>query len=322
MADTLYQSLLAQATPLLLGGRLKEALPLLQEAAASLSHAEADPQEQTQSFLALARLHALLGDIDNAAKWLKDAEAPARKASLWPELLRARAELEEQKSGSEGATASLAWQDALSAANADQQPFILSRLAELAKAAGEPLKAAAYYTELLSLGEKTGMTRAELLIERAICHNAAQKTELAEQDLGQAEALLGSEEDAARSRLLGQRALMALQANQTADALALAHKARDAAVNASDVLAYLPCVSLIASIYLRLGQPVEAYEALVRARVSLKDLLGPTGEAFIKPLIDTFAQTVGPRFDEIRDRYIATRRAAQKTEPSSAAPKR
>lgn len=300
-----------QAQDLLLKGDLAGAVPLLVRSAEALLD-EGKEGEAAITLISAARLHAIRGQAAEAAEVLKRAQGPAQRSGHLPEWLRAQAELAEVHG--DGEAAQRGWQQAAGGGDTRAREFALGRLAELAVAQGQPLRAADCYGELLAAaeGRQERARCAELLVERAICRNAGGEVDGALQDLLRAEPLLGPGDGGLRARLLGQRGLMAALRGDFDAALALGEQARDAAVSRSDVLAYLPTVALIASIHQRRGREVEAYDTLVRARVSLKDLIGRTGEVLVQPLLDSFAQAVGPRLPEIEARWAEMRQAARR----------
>jgi hypothetical protein len=267
--------------------------------------------------IAAARLRVTQGEMEQAESLLSLAEAPAVAAGKLADWWRGRAELAESRSDVEAHRD--AWMQVVRAGgNERTRPLALLRLADMALVEGDPARAARLQGDAIAMvaagagaDARARTELAHLHIERAISLAAAGDDATARAELDRAEALVLPGEGGLRARLLGQRSVMAARRGDAGAALHLAESARDAAVAATDVLAYLPSVLLLCGLHLDAGREVEAYDALVRARASLKDLLGPPGAELVKPAIDAFSARLGDRFDTVRDLWIAARRRAQ-----------
>ncbi len=315
----------AQAQGLLLAGSLDQALPLLVQSGRRLL-LEDQHERAARVLISAARLSGALGGTAEAEALLSQAEPAAQRAGLLGDLWRARAELLSRGPGGDSGVKPKtqkdpqeAWQKAATLGDERTRRAALLRLAELRIVAGDPGGAAGHYGQALVLPSvvEDRTLRASLLIDRAICLQAAGDEAGSEADLLQAETLLGPEDGGLRSRLYGQRALTAAQKERFAEALRLAAAARNEAVDASDVMAYMSSVVLIASLHMQMGEEVAAYDDLVRARVSLKDLLGSDGEQLVAPALAAFAERLGPRYETVRDRWIEERRAQRTNQESS-----
>jgi hypothetical protein len=255
-------------------------------------------------------MYAAFGEPAQAEDLLALAEPAAVAAGEVSQVYRARAEIADARE--DPAARQAAWQRAVARGDDEVREAGLLRLGELSLTAGEPLQAAEHYRRALDLATRRGDRHARIAIlnERARCLAEGGQVAAATSDLAAADALLGPDEGSLRSRLLCQRAVLALGRNDFDAALGLATVAREAAVSVSDVLCYLPAVALISAIHAQAGREVDAWDALVRARVSLKDLLGPPGEALVRPAIAASAQRLGAGFERVRDAWIARRRGA------------
>src|SRR5262249_26648554 len=93
-------------------------------------------------------------------------------------------------------------------------------------------------------------------------------------------------------------------------ALAHARTSRAAAVDATDVPTYLAASALLVMIHERRGDLVAALDDIVRARASLRDLLGAPGAGLVEPALTLFEERLGEaRFAEVRAAWEASRRA-------------
>ncbi len=82
--------------------------------------------------------------------------------------------------------------------------------------------------------------------------------------------------------------------------------ARDEALAAPDAPAYLQAVGMIDTLHLEAGREVEVYDALLRARMQMRRLLGDPGVEMVDPALMAFAERLGPRYDEVRERWKAS----------------
>lgn len=278
------------------------------------SHLLSHPEEAARALIQAARIAVLVAP-EQADELLDLAEPTAIAQGLLADLWRARAEV----ASGRGVGADAAWQRAASAGEAPQRSSALLHLADLRRTANDPAGAAAALAEALALPSLREPERAApLIIDRAACLAASGDDAAALQELARAEALSArlGHPPALHARLLGQQSAMALKDGQLPAALSLLLTARQRAVAASDVQVYLGVVVLLTGVYLALEQEVDAYDTMVRARVSLKDLLGPPGEALVQPAIAAFAERLGDRFDVVRDQWIAARRAQASLTPT------
>ena len=151
---------------------------------------------------------------------------------------------------------------------------------------------------------------ADLRVELAVAIAPAQPAD-ARAELARAEALLAPGDDEPRSRVLGQRGVIAFFEADLDGAAALAREARALAVASNAVPAYLAATSLLVMIHERRGALLEALDELLRARASLIDLLGEQGAGLVDPALALFEERVGTeRYRELVERWRAQRRAA------------
>ena len=297
-----------RAFDLLASGRIQEAAPAAEQAGRLLL-AERKPLEATAALTTAARLFAHLGKHKHAATVLALAEAPAAEVGRTVDVLRARAELASRAGDTAGAAAAL--RRAAATSGPTERAGDLVRLAQLAVAKGDVRGAADLLAQAAAAELAAGDpdVAAHDHIERAICLYMAGDREAATASLAEAERT-APDNKSVRARSLGQQAVMALAEDRIADAERLALASRDAAVKATNPIVYLQAASLVAGACLRGGREVEAYDAVTRARASLKDLLGPEGEELARPFYDAFCAALGDRREEVRDRWIAMRQAA------------
>lgn len=307
--DAQVEELTGRAAELLQKGELAPALPLLCEAGRQLA-AAGQAARATTALLSAARLAAMLGDQATAESVLAEAEPVAGEAGLLADLLWVRAETAAARGDT--ATRRAALTAIQQRGDKRLSALALQRLAELAIAEGDSERGVSLYRSALEQpgAEHDRELASVLRLDLAACLLAAGRLDEAAAELTRAESFLGSESPGLRARLLCLQSMLASKKGLHARALEQAQKARSAAVEATDSLGYLSAVALISTEMLRRGEEVEAYDALVRARVSLKDLLGKeASEQLTEALFAGFAERVGDRLDEVRDRWIEHRRA-------------
>ena len=302
-----------RAFDLLASGRIREAAPAAEQAGRRLL-AERKPLEATAALTTAARLFAQLGKIKHAATVLALAEAPAAEVGRTADVLRARAELASRAGDRAGAAAAL--RRAATADTPERRAGDLFRLAQLAVATGDLRGAAELLAQAASAEVEAGDldVAAHDHVERAICLHVAGDQVAAAAALADAERTAPANHSV-RARSLGQQAVMALAGDRLEEAERLALASRDAAVKAANPIVYLQAASLVAGACLRGGREVEAYDAVTRARASLKDLLGDEGEELARPFYDAVCAALGDRREEVRDRWIAMRQAGADNGP-------
>jgi tetratricopeptide (TPR) repeat protein len=296
-------------------GRLEEALPLIERTGRALV-ASGQQRQAALLLTAGARLCGARGELERGRGLLALAERPAQEAGQLSALWRARAELAELARDEEGCRT--AWLRLIDAADDESaREWALYKMARLTAAKGELDRAVACYDELVKAAESQAGTDprqlATVLMDRAACHAVARNGSSARTDLDRAEGILQTDDHRSRARLLGQRAALRLDEGQPGEAIALAVRARDEAVAAVDVETYLAAVLVISTGELRAGREIEAYDALVRARASLKDLLGDAAEELLKEPMGRFSTQLGARFEAVRDAWLARARARNLT---------
>lgn len=301
--------LLTQARDLVLRGAFDEAAPMYEEGGRRLLDA-GNQTEAVEVLVAASRLRAMLGELDAAARHLDHIDDLARHIGKHGEVARARAEIADQQGDAEAR--GQAWQAVLDSGDESQRLHALLRLADVARAQEDPARVAGLLTEALAHVPATETAaQADVHIERAVALCALGRHDQAEAALRAAENLAG-DAPVLHARIAGQRGVIALAQDDVEQALVHGEVARTRAVAATDVPTYLAANMLIYMAHRQAGDPLRAYDTLLRARVSLDDLVGPDGAQLVQPALDAFAEQLGAEeFDDVHERWAAWRRAQQ-----------
>jgi tetratricopeptide (TPR) repeat protein len=306
------QQLLAQAIEATHAGDYHRAAEHFERAAALTGSSD----DTTAALESAARLRLLVHDVARAAALVERAEAVSPGS---PRILRVRAELADGTGDAEARAA--AWQAVAERGLAEHRVHALAQLGYLARAGGDHAATARWFAAALDRAVDRAGTRpevasaddpllvGELRLELAIAHTAAGEHDAAAAQLDALDASLPVDDDGLRSRVLGQRGVLAMARGDHAGARVYAERARDAAVARSDATTYLAAATLIANLHEVDGHLVDAYDTYIRTRESLADLLGEPGRAMVAPAIELFEQRLGkPRFDEVWAAWVARRR--------------
>jgi tetratricopeptide (TPR) repeat protein len=312
------QQLLARAIEATHAGDYHRAAEHFERAAALTG----SPDDTAAALESAARLRLLVHDVARAAALVERADAVSPGS---PRILRVRAELADGTGDAEARAA--AWQAVAERGLTEHRVHALAQLGYLARARGDHAATARWFAAALDRAVDRAVDRAgtrpevagaddpllvgELRLELAIAHTAAGKHDAAAAQLDALDASLPVDDDGLRSRVLGQRGVLAMARGDHAGALAYAERARDAAVARSDATTYLAAATLIANLHEVDGRLVDAYDTYLRTRESLADLLGEPGRAMVAPAIELFKQRLGkPRFDEVWAAWVARRRGS------------
>lgn len=298
------EALLAQAQRKALAGDLRGALADLRRAAAATT----DPTDAARARLTMGRLHLMLGQPEQTADIL-DAVEPTVPATLVPDARRLRAEWAEASGDPAALREALqAW---LAVVDGALAVSALRRLAALEKAqdaveAMRPWLDAAIARAAADPSLHDAWIDA--MLERASVELNLHAVAAARADLAAIDARLSAEPSSFRARWTG---LMALVAHGEGDAVAAldeAIRARALAVACRDVPSYVSATLLIVGLQQAAGEDVQAYDTLVRARESLRDLLGEDGAGLIQPALSAFEASLGSRLDAVHAAWAAWRR--------------
>ena len=300
-ADELAQ----EAQRLVAEGKMEDALPVLARAA-RVRAAEANPAEGATALLGAARLAILVGARTDATELLTEAGELAKGTDQAAQVLEARIQLATY--GGDEAELRAVLDDATRSPDRPTRLMALDKLADLEQRAGRFSEALAALDQLLAARPAPDLERASVLLQRSAVLTLAGNPGTAQDALDEIDRILAQSPDpGTRARVLGQRAVLAAGAGDAERALTIAKEARKEATQGPDPMAYLSASTLIFRLELDAGHEVEAYDALVRARVSLKDLLGPESRTLTDPLFEGMAQKLGPRWDEVRNAWQASK---------------
>jgi tetratricopeptide (TPR) repeat protein len=282
----------------------------------------ADRFERAARVLAIVRPTDAVAALESAARLRlmvddtrKAAEDIARAVKLEPDSARVakvQAELVDRVGNADARSA--AWQAVVQRGDAEQRCDAHIRLAALAREANEHARSAGHFEAALDDNANRDPELArELRLDLAGARGAAGDHAGAETALAAVEAVVPADDTQnLRARVAGLRGWIALARDEQDRALACGEAARDGAVEHNDVMTYLSACSLIAAVYERRQQLVEAYDTYVRARESLGDLLGEQGKQLIEPAVKLFEERLGAdEFKRVWDAWVAMRRRAQ-----------
>lgn len=300
MADRL----MAEAQRRILAGDLAGAVGLLER----LARIRRAPAERVNALITAARLHLMLDAPEKAAALLDRAEPLASRAGLLADTLRVRAEWADK--AADHATRRDAWRAWYAEVDGAHAISALRRLAAIAKeqddsAAMLPLLDEAITRAAASIDLNEACVDA--LLERVAVHLNLQAVDAAAADLGRVEALLSDEPTAFRARWMGLRALVAHARGDLDAAVRRCIEARALAVACRDVPSYLSATMVLVALHEQRAQLVDAYDTLIRARESLRDLLGEPGAGLVQPALSGFEQRLGDELAAVHAAWVARR---------------
>jgi hypothetical protein len=263
-------------------------------------------------WIAAARMATAADRPDRAARFLADADAPARATGQLAELLAARAELADQTADAPAREA--AWRACVEAGDPELASKAWHRIGALARELLDaPLLHEAIEQALaIAVAGDDRNAEADLRIELAVAV-APGDPRRALAELDRVEAALDGASSELRSRLLGQRGVVALIEERLDDAAAFARESRALAVEANAVPSYLAATSLLVMIHERRNDHLAALDEILRARASLIDLLGEQGGALVDPALAMFEDRIGSeRYRELVAAWRAARSEARR----------
>lgn len=150
----------------------------------------------------------------------------------------------------------------------------------------------------------------DALLERAAAHLNQQAFARAAVDLRTIEGALTAEPSVFRARWRGLSALLARGQGAPDAALSACLEARALAVACRDVPIYVSATLLLVALHQEADRPVDAYDTLIRARESLRDLLGEPGAGLIQPALSAFEAQLGDGLDAVHAAWVAQRTPA------------
>jgi hypothetical protein len=221
-------------------------------------------------------------------------------STLW---LRARAEVGDRLGDDDEAIRR--WEALRDVPDAGERLFAASRLMALHRSRGDLGRAAALCNSAI---QEADAARDEAMSIGARLDLAAIRLEQGDLDACNDE-LDGLEPWAGDPAVDGRVALIeAALAARVGDAAGVeqaALDAREAAVEASDPVIYLQAVQMLVGARLDLGDEVTAWDAIVRARESLRDLLGEPGAELVAQAEAGFRAGMGERMPGIEAEWAA-----------------
>ncbi len=265
--------------------------------------------------VAAARLRAMSGDLDDAARLLDVAAPLADEAGRAADVLRARAELADQRA--DEAARLLAWQACAASADPALALDAQFRLGQLARERGDLVALTDAIEAALARVTASGdqAQTADLHVELATVLTQRGELDRARAELVTAAALAAADDWNLQARITGQHGVIAFTEGELEPALRHAQAARSAAVQASNVPTYLAAASLLTMVHERRGELVDALDAIMRAQASLGDLLGPEGAALVAPALTMFRERIGePAYADVHATW-RTRRTAERAQP-------
>ncbi|HEY4059929.1 MAG TPA: hypothetical protein VGM39_25110 [Kofleriaceae bacterium] len=304
------ESLLQQALVAVGAGDLANAAVKFERAAELL--APTRPEDAFHALESAARIALIRTDVATARMLLERARPLARDRVR---LLRLEAEVADL--GDDPAAREAAWTAVAIEGDVAERLTALLKLGNFARTQQRHASSAAYFTEALRElpPDAEPYARSEILLDLAQVRTANNELAAALTALDDAEASVPAinEDKIAilRNRIAGQRAVVAYTSGDIDAALRAANTVRERAVEVDDVMTYVGASALIAMIYERRDQLVDAYDTYIRARESLAQLLGPDGRGFVAPAVQMFEARLGPdRFAVVWNEWVARRRAA------------
>ena len=306
----------ARANALVETGQLAEALGEL-DAAAALFRSQGQPPDEARCLNFAAALCRLLGRLDAAQARADRALALAAPRS--PEALAATIEQAEVAfARGEAARAAERFAAALGIGGANltdgARATLLRRRAQALAGAAAYRAAADDLARAHELLERAGEREAALRtqIERATALHEAGEPNDAERALQQATSEAHALSDKlALADIALLRSARAVAHNQPDAARALAHEARQHALEAVAPAQYISAAVAIAHLSDALGDRVAAYEALAVGWATLGDLLGREAgrAAFEPPLLALRERWGAAAFADVKAAYAARRRS-------------
>jgi tetratricopeptide (TPR) repeat protein len=312
VSDILDPASAERAQALAVAGRWTEAAALFQQAADALE-AQGRGAEAFEPLVTAARLQASAGDRALATALLKRATRWAHSLARRSAVATALGEMADQ-SGEPGARTA-AWTAATNVGDDALTVMARFRLSQVAKAANDPAGMNEHLTAALAVAERRDAPAqlAEVLLERTVALIALGQHDSAGADLARAARVTPSDERGLQARIRGQRGVLAAAQDRVQDALDDALAARALAVEASDAGAYLAASQLAVLCYEATGQPVLAYDTVLRAKTSLGDLLGEGGQQLVEPALQAFMQRHAADLDAIHAEWVALRARSRAT---------
>lgn len=303
------EELLQQARQEITQGRYVEAARRFEQAAEQLI-GRLDLVEAATALVTAGRLYGMGGELAEAEALLEQIEGLAYENNHAPDWALARAELADQRG--DPALRRARWALSRDLGGPRQRVFSLGKLADEAKERQAVAEAAAHLSSAAQAAEELEPPLlAEVLVELAVLRTAAGERRSAEALLTRA-AGLSEEGSVLRARVEGQRGVIALAEGRADDALRHAQQARAGAVAHQDVPVYLAAAQLITLIHQSRGDELEAWDTLLRARESLRDLLGEQGAALVQPAVQLFEERLGEEaMAALRDAWAARQRSAK-----------
>jgi hypothetical protein len=294
--------LIAEAQQRALAGDLQGAAPIFER----LAQLRRDPAEQVQALISAARLRMMLDEPAYAATLLQQARtiAPPQQHAA---LLRAEAECADAQGDLDARRA--AWEAVLAVTQgADAVSAARKRAAiEKAQDKGEAMLPWLAVAIDHAQGEALQDARIDALLERAAVYLNLQKPALAQADLQTTAGLLTDEPSSFRARHTGLGALVSHARGDLPGARLQAVEARALAVACRDVPSYLSATMMLMAIDEQAGDMVQAYDTLIRARESLRDLLGDDGASLVQPALSAFEARNAGQLDAIHAAWVEQR---------------
>ncbi len=311
MTPTDIAGLLADAERRFLAGDAAGAAPLFEQAAGIFAERGA-ARDEANALLTAARVRLMLGQAAAAATLLDRADAPAARAGITAEVLHVRGELADERG--DPAARRRAWRAHADAVEGGAAVTALRRLAAAEQAAGDGRAAVVSLAEAERTARAAGLDEiaVECAFEQAALALASRAIDTAEGVLGRLAPGLPTDAHPHRVRWFQQRAMVAHARGEADAAIEYALSARSLAVGCTDVQGYLASCMLLFGVYDDVGRRVDAYDTLVRARESLKDILGPGAHDLVQPALDAFTRRIGDvETDRVHRAWVERRKAGR-----------
>lgn len=297
--------LIAEAQRLALAGDFAGAAPIFER----LAELRTDPDERVQAFIAAARLRMMCQQPEQAAALLRTARSIA-PASQQAGLLRAEAECADAQGDPDARRAAweavLAVSEGAAAVSAARKRAVIEKAQDDGAAMLPWLQAAIDHAQGADLQD----ARIDALLERAAVHLNGQAIEPAAADLQAVEALLSDEPSSFQARHRGLSALLSHARGDMDEARRQTIEARALSVACRDVPSYLSATMMLMALDEQAGRHVAAYDTLIRARESLRDLLGDDGAGLIQPALSAFEERHADDLDAIHAAWVEQRQTA------------